>query len=490
MSKQHPLLYNEKIIYDYNKKGSVGVDLPETKNVKTRTGLPARKNIGLPELSEPEIIKHFTRLSKLNYSIDTGIYPLGSCTMKYNPKFNDKIANMAEFTDIHPLQDESSVQGALEAMYIMQKYLAELSGLPHVTLSPAAGAHGELAGLKVIQKAHQNAGREKMTVIIPDSAHGTNPATAAMCGYSITTIKSNKNGMVDVEILSNAINANTAAVMLTVPSTCGVFDADILQISNIIKKAGAYLYCDGANFNAMVGKIKPADFGTDVMHFNLHKTFSTPHGGGGPGCGPLAVSEELKNFLPIPYVVKKLRKYSLVTKKKNSAGRLKAFHGHFTVIVRALAYIMSCGLDGLKQVSEDALLNANYILYKLQKHYHVPFGKTCAHECLITDAKQRKYGITANHIAKTLIQNGIHPMTIYFPLIVNGAMLIEPTETENKESLDNFIATMIKIAKQAEMGEKENLLINPTNTPVQAVNETLAARNPKIVRELTCLATE
>lgn len=476
----NPLLQNEKIIFEYNKKGCSGVDIPDCQIKKSFTGLPERTHIGLPELSEQEVVRHFTRLSRLNYSLDMGMYPLGSCTMKYNPKLNDKLAGMPEFADIHPLQDESSTQGSLEAMHLLQTYLAELSGLPNVALSPAAGAHGELAGLKIIKAAHKKLNLNKKTIIIPDSAHGTNPATASMCGYNTITIKSNEKGMITKEMVANVISDDTAAIMLTLPNTCGVFDEDVLGIADLIHKANAYFYCDGANFNALVGKIRPADFGADIMHFNLHKTFSSPHGAGGPGAGPIAVSDELKKFLPLPYVIKKTKKYSLVTKRKDSIGRIKAFHGHFSVMLRALSYIISCGIDGLQQVSEDAILSANYVLHKLKNHYHAPFGNRCMHEFVITDAKQNEKEVNANIIAKSLIQNGIHPMTVYFPLIVQGAMLVEPTETESKETLDNFINVMIKIANEATSSGKENLIMNPSNTPVSLVDETVAARNPKL----------
>lgn len=469
----------EPLLFEQISEGAMGVDLPRPMDTPLRTGLDARKSIGLPQASEPQVLRHFVRLSQKNYSIDTGLYPLGSCTMKHNPRLNEKLARLPGFAELHPLQDESMIQGALEVIYRVQEWLAVLSGLPGVTLNPAAGAHGELAGIMVIHKAHVARGNPRKVVLIPDSAHGTNPATAAACGYETKTIPSTKQGTMDVDAFRAALNENVAALMLTNPNTCGIFEPKVKEIADILHKAGAYFYCDGANFNAIVGKVRPADFGVDVMHFNLHKTFSTPHGGGGPGCGPIAVRKELAPYLPVPHVVKgKEGAYHLIQQSETSIGRLKAFQGQFGMAVRALSYMMSHGADGLRQVAEDAVLNANYILSQLKEHYHAPFPGYCMHECLLTDKNQKDKGVTTNDIAKTLIEYGIHPMTVYFPLVVQGAMLIEPTETETKASLDQFIAVMKHIALQTEQGKGEVFTQNPQNAPRKRLDEVRAARQP------------
>ncbi|MFO0388163.1 MAG: aminomethyl-transferring glycine dehydrogenase subunit GcvPB [Alphaproteobacteria bacterium] len=468
----------ENLLFEKSASGACGVDLPTPKNIKLRTGVEARDYVGLPEVSEPQVVRHFVRLSKLNYAIDTGLYPLGSCTMKHNPRLNEKVARHAGFAQIHPMQPDSTIQGALEVIYTVQQWLSELSGLPHVTLNPAAGAHGEFAGIMVIHAAHAAKGKPRKVVLIPDSAHGTNPATAAACGYETRTIPSTKEGTVDVDAFKGMLNEDVAAIMLTNPNTCGLFEPRAGEIADALHKAGAYFYCDGANFNALVGRVRPADFGVDVMHFNLHKTFSTPHGGGGPGCGPIAVSEELGRFLPVPKIVKDGDTFKRIMDDKNSIGRLKGFNGQFGMAVRALAYMMSHGGDGLKQVAEDAVLNANYILSQLKDDYHVPFPGTCMHECLLTDKVQKEKGITTMEIAKTLIEHGIHPMTVYFPLVVQGAMLIEPTETETKASLDHFISIMKMIAKKTAEGNLAELQNNPVSTPRKRLDEVQAARNP------------
>lgn len=468
----------EPLLFEQISEGAMGVDLPDPANTALRTGIAARESIGLPQASEPQVIRHFVRLSQQNYSIDTGLYPLGSCTMKHNPRLNEKLARLPGFAQLHPLQDVSMTQGALEVIYTLQEWLAKLSGLPGVTLNPAAGAQGELAGIMTIHKAHVARGNPRKVVLIPDSAHGTNPATAAACGYETVTIPSTKQGTMDVEAFRAALNENVAALMLTNPNTCGLFEPKVREIAELLHKAGAYFYCDGANFNAIVGKVRPADFGVDVMHFNLHKTFSTPHGGGGPGSGPIAVRKELVPFLPIPHVVKQGDSYQLIEESNTSIGRLKGFQGQFGMAVRALAYMMSHGADGLRQVAEDAVLNANYILSQLKEYYHTPFPGTCMHECLLTDKRQKDKGVTTNDIAKTLIEHGIHPMTVYFPLVVQGAMLIEPTETETKATLDQFIAVMQKIAIETEQGNGESFVENPQNAPRKRLDEVKAARHP------------
>lgn len=478
LEKGRGLNVEENLLFEKSATGACGVDLPKPKNTPLRTGMKARDHVGLPEVSEPQVMRHFVRLSKLNYAIDMGLYPLGSCTMKHNPRLNEKIARHPGFALAHPLQPDATVQGALEVIYSVQQWLSKLSGLPHVTLNPAAGAHGEYAGIMVIHKAHEAKGRARKVVLIPDSAHGTNPATAAACGYETRTIPSTREGTVDVDAFKSMLNEDVAAIMLTNPNTCGLFEPRAKEIADALHKVGAYFYCDGANFNALVGRVRPADFGVDVMHFNLHKTFSTPHGGGGPGCGPIAVSEELGRFLPVPKIVKDGEIFKLITDDQDSIGRLKGFNGQFGMAVRALAYMMSHGSDGLKQVAEDAVLNANYILSQLKDDYHVPFAGSCMHECLLTDKLQKEQGITTMEIAKTLIEHGIHPMTVYFPLVVQGAMLIEPTETETKASLDHFISVMKMIAQKTKSGDVEELKQNPVSTPRKRLDEVQAARNP------------
>ena len=478
-NRDRGLNVEENLLFEKGTNGACGVDLPEPQGLKLRTGAPARGHIGLPEVSEPQVMRHFVRLSKLNYAIDIGLYPLGSCTMKHNPRLNEKIARHPGFAQIHPLQPESTMQGALELIYNLERWLCTLSGLHSATINPAAGAHGEFAGIMVIHKAHEAKGKVRKTVLIPDSAHGTNPATAAACGYETRTIPSTKEGTVDVDAFKNMLNDDVAALMLTNPNTCGLFEPRVKEIADALHKAGAYFYCDGANFNALVGRIRPADFGVDVMHFNLHKTFSTPHGGGGPGCGPIAVTEELAPYLPVPKVVKHGNHFHLINEDPSSIGRLKGFNGQFGMMVRALSYMMSHGADGLRQVAEDAVLNANYILSQLRDLYHVPFPDApCMHECLLTDKLQKDKGVTTMDIAKTLVEYGIHPMTVYFPLVVQGAMLIEPTETETKASLDHFIEVMKMIAKETTDGNGEALHQNPVSTPRKRLDEVGAARNP------------
>lgn len=476
------LHYEEPLLWDLPQGDTGGTDWRSVDN-KSQTGLQERESIGLPDLKEPQVVRHFVRLSTKNYSIDHGFFPLGSCTMKHNPRLNEKLARLPGF-NIHPLQPEATVQGALALMYELQDWLAKLTGLPGVCLSPAAGAHGELAGIMTIARAHEMKGNHHKTVIlVPDSAHGTNPATAAMCGYSIRVIPTKETGRVTIEAFKEALGDghDVAGMMVTNPNTCGLFESDILEISKLLHAAGGYFYCDGANFNALVGKIRPADFGVDVMHINLHKTFSTPHGGGGPGSGPICVTEELTPYLPIPTVWKDGDVYKLETleDRKTSFGRLKAFHGQFGMFVRALSYMKSHGTDGLRQVSEDAVLNANYILSQLTDEYHVPYGGPCMHECLLTDKFQKEQGVSTLDIAKTLIEYGIHPMTVYFPLVLPGTMLIEPTETEDKPTLDRFIAVMKKIASDVK-AMSNDLHANPLSAPRKRLDEVTAARQPRL----------
>lgn len=474
------LRFETELLIKQSDEGACGVDLPEVKEFKIKTGQNKRAKIGLAQVNEPQVIRHFVRLSNQNYSIDSGFYPLGSCTMKHNPRLNEKMARLPGFADIHPMQDESTVQGALELMYNLQNWLATLTGLGGVSLAPAAGAQGELAGMLVIKKALEKKGENRKIVLIPDSAHGTNPATAAMCGFQIKVIPSDKDGLVDLELFKKLVaehEKDVAAIMITNPNTCGKFEKNIVEIADLIHKAGGYFYCDGANYNAIVGKVRPADIGVDVMHFNLHKTFSTPHGGGGPGSGPIAVRKDLVEYLPNPHVVKEGDKYHFKA-YKDSVGKVKGFNGQFGMHVRALSYMLSHGADGLQQVAEDAVLSANYILAKLKDHFHVPFPGNCMHECLLTDKTQKAKGISTLDIAKALVEYGIHPMTVFFPLVVQGAMLIEPTETESKETIDQFIDTMIYIAKMVESGEGEKFHNYPLSTPRRRLDDVKAAKTP------------
>ena len=478
------LNYEEPLLWEYTQNESSGVDLPRPKNTSLRTGQQARTNIGLAQLKEPQVLRHFVRLSTKNFSIDHGFFPLGSCTMKHNPRLNEKMARLDGFSNIHPMQPDCTVQGALELMFTLQKWLGELTGLRGVCLTPAAGAHGELAGLMTIRRAHEMNGQGHRKVILcPDSAHGTNPATAAMCGYELRVIPTRENGCVTVEAFKEALGdgKDVAGMMVTNPNTCGLFEREIAECAKLLHEAGGYFYCDGANFNALVGNVRPADFGVDVMHINLHKTFSTPHGGGGPGSGPICVAEALMPYLPYPVVVKNERGYALEksTDRPTTFGRLRSFQGQFGMFVRALAYMLSHGGNGLRQVSQDAVLNANYILAKLKRDYHAPFGdKTCMHEVLLTDKIQKESGVTTIDIAKTLIEYGMHPMTIYFPLVVQGAMLIEPTETESKETIDRFIAVMKMIAEKVKVGEGQEFHNYPLSSPRGRLDEVRAARQP------------
>jgi glycine dehydrogenase subunit 2 len=466
----------EKLLNEISHSGRCGVDLEDPAITSTKNGFAPRASIGLPEISEPQALRHFVRLSQQNFSIDTNFYPLGSCTMKHNPRQNERLSRFPQFLNLHPLQPTSTTQGALRLMWDLQNWLTEMTGLPAVTLTPGAGAHGELAGMMVIHQAHKMRGRQRKIVLVPDSAHGTNPATAVMCGYTTKTIPSTAEGIVDVDALKAELNEDVAAFMLTNPNTCGLFDPNVNEISRLLKEVGAYFYCDGANFNAIAGRIRPADFGVDVMHINLHKTFSTPHGGGGPGSGPIVVSAELAPYLPIPKIVKIGEKFDLVTEDAQSIGRIKGFHGNFGMFTRALSYMLAHGGDGVRQASEDAVLAANYIKASLKDLYRSPFDAHCMHECLLNDRHQRDAGITTMDIAKTLIEHGIHPMTVFFPLVVNNAMLIEPTESETKETLDEFIAVMRSIAERVKNGDVESMKSAPNNTPRRRIDEVKAAK--------------
>ena len=432
----------------------------------------------LPEISELEVMRHYKELSDKNFCIEKGFYPLGSCTMKYNPKVNEAMAALDDFCSLHPLQDDEDSQGSLELMYKLQEALKYITGMDAVTLQPAAGAHGELCGMMIVKKYFETIGENRKNVIIPDSAHGTNPASAAMCGYNIIELKSNEKGLIDIEALKSVVDNNTAAIMLTNPNTLGLFEENILKISEIIHKAGGLLYYDGANMNAIMGYTNPKLMGFDIVHLNLHKTFATPHGGGGPGAGPVGVVEKLKDFLPIPVICYDGEKYCRNYDIKHSIGKMKTFYGNFSVLVKAYSYILLMGKE-LKRASANAVLNANYMMNRLKDYYLLPYNTKCMHEFVLSGDKQKEYGVSTLDIAKCLMDYNFHPPTIYFPLIVHEAIMIEPTETETKERLDDFVNAMIEIAKTAET-KPDSLHNRPLSTPVSKVDETLAARKPDL----------
>ena len=479
------LMLEEPLLFEIGSRDRTGVDFDGMPAIATNrlAGLE-RTSLDLPGLSEPETVRHYTRLSRQNYAIDLGLFPLGSCTMKHNPRLNEKVARMAGFADIHPLQPQESVQGALELIDTLAHWLMTLTGMAAVAMSPKAGAHGELCGILSIRAALEARGDARSVVLVPESAHGTNPATAAFAGYQVEDIPATAAGRVDLAALTARLGPDVAAVMITNPNTCGLFEPEMKAISDAVHAAGALVYCDGANFNAIVGRVRPGDLGIDAMHINLHKTFSTPHGGGGPGSGPVVLSEALAPFAPLPYVVKNGDGYRLVEEEtahaegSNSFGRMVAFHGQMGMFTRALSYILSHGADGLRQVAEDAVLNANYVLRSLDDLLDAPFGESgpCMHEALFSD-KGFAEGISTIDLAKALIDEGFHPMTMYFPLVVHGAMLIEPTETESKATLDQFIVAMRSIAERARAGD-ESLKAAPIFAPRHRLDETLAARKP------------
>ncbi|MDD5382906.1 MAG: aminomethyl-transferring glycine dehydrogenase subunit GcvPB [Candidatus Margulisbacteria bacterium] len=441
-----------------------------------------RAELNLPELAEIDVVRHFTNLSRKNFGVDSGFYPLGSCTMKYNPKVNEEAAKSPGFTDIHPLQDEAEIQGILELLYNFEQYMCAIFGYDAFTLQPAAGAHGELTSLMMIKAYHRDKGNGKRDkVIIPDSSHGTNPASVSMVGYHPIVVKSNGRGNIDIDALIKAVGDDTAGLMLTNPNTLGLFDEHILGIADIVHQAGGLLYYDGANANATLGICRPADLGFDVAHFNLHKTFATPHGCGGPGAGPVGVNKKLEPFLPVPRIVKTVSGFEFsISDFPKSIGRVHSFHGNINVIVKAYAYIRSLGAKGLKEVAENAVLNANYLMERLKKYYYLPYDRPCQHEFVISAKWQKeKFGVKALDIAKRLLDYGFHPPTIYFPLIVEEALMIEPTETESKETLDAFCDAMIKIAQECET-DPEIVKSAPHNTPVGRLDETKAAREPDL----------
>ncbi len=470
----------DKLIFEISKKGRVAYSLPkcDVDEVSIEDMIPndflRKDELDFPEVSEVDVIRHYTNLSTKNHGVDTGFYPLGSCTMKYNPKINEDIASLSGFAKIHPYQPEDTVQGALKLMYELEQDLSEISGMSRVTLQPAAGAHGEMTGLMVIRAYHESRNDAKRKkILVPDSAHGTNPASAAVAGFSIVEIKSNSQGIVDIESLKEALDDEVAGLMLTNPNTLGLFEKTIYDIAKLVHDAGGLLYYDGANMNAIMSKVRPHDMGFDVIHFNLHKTFSTPHGGGGPGSGPVGVREDLVKFLPVPMVNKKEDKFFLDYDYPESIGKIKGFYGHFGIMVRALSYIKTMGASGLKEASEIAVLNANYLMHNLKEYYNLPVDTVCKHEFVLGGLKD--HAVTTLDVAKSLLDYGYHPPTVYFPLIINEAIMVEPTETESKETLDGFVEVMNKIAKEAK--ENPDKLKNaPYTTPVRRLNEVKAAK--------------
>ncbi len=487
------LMLEEKLIFESGSFDRTGVDLPDAPQAASKLGGLERSDIiGLPGLSESETVRHYTRLSRQNYGIDLGFFPLGSCTMKHNPRLNEKMARLSGFADIHPLQPQQTVQGAYKLIDELATWLKTLTGMPAVAMSPKAGAHGELCGVLAIRSALEARGDAREVILVPESAHGTNPATAAFAGYKVEDIPATKEGRVDLDALIARLAArgdscDVAGVMITNPNTCGLFEPDMKKISDAVHAAGGFVYCDGANFNAIVGKVRPGDLGIDAMHINLHKTFSTPHGGGGPGSGPVVFSQALAPFAPLPFVEKQGDEYRLIEEENaeehhaKSFGRMVAFHGQMGMFTRALTYMLSHGADGLKQVSEDAVLNANYILRSLEDVLEAPFAFSgpCMHEALFSDRGLAE-GFTTLDIAKGLIDEGFHPMTMYFPLVVHGAMLIEPTETESKAAIDEFVGALRHVVKAAKAGDPA-LKAAPHHAPRKRLDETLAARKPVLV---------
>lgn len=474
------MAYN-KLIFELSQPGRTGYKLPELDVEEKDNLIPeeflSNEELDLPEVSEVDVVRHYTNLSTLNFGVDTGMYPLGSCTMKYNPKINEEIIANPKLARLHPKQDDYQVQGALEAMYTLQKSLCEISAMDYMTLQPAAGAHGEITAITIFKKYHEvNGNSEKNEIIVPDSAHGTNPATAAMAGYKVVEVKSNEKGVVDVEDLRKVVNEKTAGLMLTNPNTLGLFETKIKEIAEIVHEAGGLLYYDGANANAILGHARPGDMGFDAIHFNVHKTFSTPHGGGGPGAGPVGVKKFLREYLPKPIVEKDEDKYFLDYSMEHSIGRMKDFQGHFGILMRALTYILTMGSDGLKCASTTAVLNANYLQAQLKDDYNLPHDFICKHEFVLGGLKDDCDGqVKTLDVAKRLLDMGFHPPTVYFPLIVHEALMVEPTETEPKQTLDEFVAAMKQIAQEAREN-KDILLEAPITTVVRRPDETEAAK--------------
>ena len=476
------LQIEEALIFEIGHCAESGVDLPDpTLSTNRLGGLDRAGTMGLPGLAEPEAVRHYVRLSQKNYAIDMGPFPLGSCTMKHNPRLNEKMARLPGFGDLHPLTPISAAQGALELIDTLAFWLKELTGMPAVAMSPKAGAHGELCGMMTIKAAIEarGEGATRTRVLAPESAHGTNPATAVQCGFKVDTIPADETGRVDLEALKAAMSDDVAAIMVTNPNTCGLFERDIVEIAAAVHDAGGYFYCDGANFNAIAGKVRPGDLGVDAMHINLHKTFSTPHGGGGPGSGPTVLSAALAPYAPVPYVEKDGDTYCLVEANGDeSIGRLTAFHGQMGMFVRALSYMASHGGDGIRQAAEDSVLNANYVLARLKKEMTPAFDGYCMHEALFDDRFLEGTGVETIDFAKAMIDEGYHPMTMYFPLVVHGAMLIEPTESEPLHELDLLCDALLALARDAKAGAAERFKGAPYFAPRRRLDETNAARKP------------
>ncbi|MDE2302685.1 MAG: aminomethyl-transferring glycine dehydrogenase subunit GcvPB [Sphingomonadales bacterium] len=489
-SGNRALALEEPLIFELGAAGKCGLDVEPVPGevLPALAKFRRRAPVALPGLTEPEVMRHYTRLSRQNYAIDLGPFPLGSCTMKHNPRLDEKLARLAGFADIHPLQPRQSVEGAFEAIAQLADWLLALTGMASVALSPKAGAHGELCGLLCIRAALEARGDPRAVILVPESAHGTNPATAAFAGYRVENIPATAAGRVDLAALTARLGPDVAAVMITNPNTCGLFEPDMKTISQAAHAAGAFVYCDGANFNAIVGRVRPGDLGVDAMHINLHKTFSTPHGGGGPGSGPVVLSAALAPFAPLPLVRRDAAGHATLIEEEDAAdtapdsfGRMTAFHGQMGMFTRALAYILSHGADGLRAVSGDAVLNANYVLRALEDVLDAPFAGSgpCMHEALFSDAGMAE-GFSTLDIAKGLIDEGYHPMTVYFPLVVHGAMLVEPTETESRAGLDGFIASLRSLAERGRAGDPA-LKTAPHYAPRRRLDETLAARKPVLV---------
>ncbi len=482
------LMLDEALIFEIGSLDTTGVDFAEAPKATSRlSGLDRHRDIGLPGLSEPETVRHYTRLSRQNYAIDLGLFPLGSCTMKHNPRLNERMARLPGFADIHPLQPVDTVQGAFEVIHQLAHWLVTLTGMHSVAMSPKAGAHGELCGILAIKAALEARGDDRRVILVPESAHGTNPATAAFAGFSVENIPATPEGRVDLAALTARLGSDVAGVMITNPNTCGLFERDMKAISDAVHAVGGYVYCDGANFNAIVGRVRPGDLGIDAMHINLHKTFSTPHGGGGPGSGPVVLSKALAPYAPLPFVEESDGHFELIEEENAGEhhaatfGRMVAFHGQMGMFTRALTYILSHGADGLRQVAEDSVLNANYVLRALEDVLDAPFAASgpCMHEAIFSD-KGLAGGFSTLDIAKGLIDEGFHPMTVYFPLVVHGAMLVEPTETESKAALDQFIGAFRSVVERAKAGDAA-LKSAPHFAPRRRLDETQAARKPVLV---------
>ncbi|MDZ4778223.1 MAG: aminomethyl-transferring glycine dehydrogenase subunit GcvPB [Alphaproteobacteria bacterium] len=487
VSGNHGLQQAEGLLFETASITRTGVDMPAPKGRPDRLGGLGRKYAPLlPGLSEPEAVRHYVRLSQKNYAIDLGLFPLGSCTMKHNPRLNERMARLDGFADLHPLQPVQTVQGALMLMEELARWLLTLTGMDAVALSPKAGAHGELCGMLAIRAAliARGEGETRKRVLVPESAHGTNPATAAACGFIVDEIHATDDGHVDIEDLKKKLGPDVAGIMLTNPNTCGLFERDIKEIADIIHGAGGYFYCDGANYNAIVGRVRPGDLGVDAMHINLHKTFSTPHGGGGPGSGPTVLSPALAPYAPVPHIVRRGEDLALMEHSEAAEGspfgRMCAFHGQTGMYVRALTYMLSHGSDGLRQVAEDSVLNANYLLARLKDHFNAPFGAgPCMHEVLFDDSTLKTHGVETIDFAKAMLDEGYHPMTTYFPLVVHGALLIEPTETESKAELDRFADVLIALAERVKT-DAAHFKSAPHLAPMRRLDDTRAARQPKL----------